>query len=468
MVPRPPSSGDPAPPTLAQLIRQARLAHAWSTQELAEPQFTAGFIVALEQGAVLPSRLTLQYLAHRLGLAPNALQTAAPTLATAADLAAVAEDLRYQASQALTLIRAGQADAGLQLVSAAEEHARPVLADLPAGTRYLIPFVRARAYYEHTELSRAQTELAQALELAAADAEAAATVRNLLGAVFCRLEQPALALREHDYCRVAIGGGVVKDLNLRLSVYRNLALDYWALQDPAQAIGAYHEALAILQDLRDPEREAAVYWGLLMAHRATGEHAPAILYGMRALGIYEAHACDDDAAGVCLNIAEILLEDRRYPEAAQLLQQAKWLARQTEDHGLRSFLYADLADLALQQGALDQATEYAAESIQCAEANCRLRGNAGKQPPEYPARTYAEALQAAAVVEEAKGNTAAADQLFARALAQIAPTAFDETAQAIQLRYAEVLRARGAFEQSVEHYRQLARWRPRSRQGGLS
>jgi len=467
MVSMPQPSGDHRHTSLARLVRQTREACALSEQELAEPQFTAGYIAALEQSAVIPSRLTQEYLAPRLGLSLDDFQKASQELETIVDLGAIAEDLRYQVNYVLMLIRSGSTDAALQRIGEAEDYARPFLADLPAGVRYLIPFVRARAYYQRTELTRAQAELESALQIADSDEEAAANVRNLLGAVLCLLEQPELALREHHRCQTAIRSGAIKDLNLRVSVYRNLALDYWALNDLSQAIGAYQEALVILKDLGDSERQAAVFWGLLMAHRATGEHAQAILYGMRAMQSYEDLDHNDEAAGVCLNLAEILLEESRYPEAEQMLQKAKWLSRQTEDAGLLSFLYGDLADLALRQARLDQATQYAAESIKFAEANCRIPESGGKQPREYPARTYAEALQVAALVQEARGNTEATDQLFERALAQIDQTAFDETAQAIRLSYADLLRERGAFKRSAEYYRLLAQSRPRSRQGRL-
>jgi hypothetical protein len=42
---------------------------------------------------------------------------------------------------------------------------------------------------------------------------------------------------------------------------------------------------------------------------------------------------------------------------------------------------------------------------------------------------------------------------------------FDEAAQALRLRYAELLRARGAVAEAVAYYQALAGFRPRSRQG---
>ena len=53
----------------------------------------------------------------------------------------------------------------------------------------------------------------------------------------------------------------------------------------------------------------------------------------------------------------------------------------------------------------------------------------------------------------------------AQALEVIGQTGFDEAAQALRLRYAELLRARGAVAEAVAYYQALAGFRPRSRQG---
>jgi tetratricopeptide (TPR) repeat protein len=379
---------------------------------------------------------------------------------------ALAADLDAQVLQALAEIRAGDAAAGLQRIAAAEAAAGPALAHLPGTVRYLLPFVRARAYFAQRDWNAAQTALDQAATLAEGDDEATVKVRNLLGGLYLLREQPDRALAEHERCAALLRRAAHPDRNLQLSVYHNLALDYWALHDHERAIAVYHQSLALLEDLADPLRQAAVCWGLLMAYRATGDSAAALLYGMRALPIYSGLDRTDEAAGVAINIAEILLDQQRYAEAESLLQQAQTLAQTSDDAGLHSFLYGDWADLALQQGDLDRARAFAAESLACAEANRRAAGGDGPQPLEYPTRTYVEALQLAALVEEAAGRPDLADALFAQATAAIEQTTFDDTAQALERVYADVLHLRGAFEQSVAHYRRLARFRPRSRQAG--
>ena len=60
-----------------------------------------------------------------------------------------------------------------------------------------------------------------------------------------------------------------------------------------------------------------------------------------------------------------------------------------------------------------------------------------------PVRTYVEALEMGALIEEDQGHRHAADLLFDQALALIEPDAFEETRYAINLSYAAVLEARG-------------------------
>ncbi|HET7080628.1 MAG TPA: hypothetical protein VFM49_24595 [Chloroflexia bacterium] len=59
----------------------------------------------------------------------------------------------------------------------------------------------------------------------------------------------------------------------------------------------------------------------------------------------------------------------------------------------------------------------------------------------------------------------AADALFRAGAGGDRPDGFDEAAQALRLRYAELLRARGAVAEAVAYYQALAGFRPRSRQG---
>ena len=82
---------------------------------------------------------------------------------------------------------------------------------------------------------------------------------------------PQQALEHHLLCQRAIHEGIVKDPTLRLTIYGNLANDYAALRDSRQAIAAYKEALALLEDTANLEHQAGVYWGLSLAYKDSGD-----------------------------------------------------------------------------------------------------------------------------------------------------------------------------------------------------
>ena len=265
--------------TIGGRIRKARRERGLTQEQLAAPQFTKGYVSALERGAVRPSLKALEFLAQRLELpithflaGMNTLGETPPTgsgsigVEAELDLQAVEEDLRYQINFAKMLIRTNKVDEAFQLLAEAEENARPYWRKLPDRIRYLIPYTRGRAYIQLTQAARAQPELEAALELAKSDALATATTRNLLGVMFYELGKANLALEHHLQCLQAIHSGVVKDRNLSLSMYRNLANDYWALSNPSLAITIYKEALDLLKDLDDLERQAGLYWGLALAY----------------------------------------------------------------------------------------------------------------------------------------------------------------------------------------------------------
>lgn len=463
--------------TLGARIRKARLEQGLTQEKLAGPEFTKGYVSALERGAVRPSLKALEVFSNRLSIPISDFLAARHAVSVEPDLSAIEEDLRYQATYAKMLIRTDRVEEAFELMAEAEQNAAPYLEKLSADVRYLVPFVRGRAYVQRSQPSLARPELEAALELAKTDEEATVRVRNLLGVVFFEQGQPQLALNEHLQCMEAIRRGTIKDLSLQLSVYRNLAGNYWALRDTSQAIGILKEALSVLEDMNDLERQAGVFWGLALVYKEAGDWSHAKLYATRALHIYEAADNRGEAASMCIDMAEILIEERRFEEAKQLLDRGEAALVGVDHKGLWSMLYQYRADLALNKGELEQAAEHAAEGVkygaalrQSLEASSHenhegARGSqsaSGNQPWVEPIRNYAQALEMAARIEEARGHTEAADRLFEQALEEIEQTSFEETKYAINFHYGEILEKRGAYEQAMRYYRSAARAQPRS------
>src|SRR3712207_6040181 len=178
-------------------------------------------------------------------------------------LRALEEKLRSWFSRARTLIQSNHIPEALSIIAEAKENAQEYWDRLPSDVRYLPDFLRARAFLQQVEPALAQPHLEAALAIVAHNQETAARVRNLLGVVYLEQQRPELALKQHLEClQVALAKGFKdQDHSFRLSVYRNLANDYLAMNDISQAIDVYKRALAITEKHQDLERRAGAHWG---------------------------------------------------------------------------------------------------------------------------------------------------------------------------------------------------------------
>jgi tetratricopeptide (TPR) repeat protein len=438
--------------TLGQFIREARLGRGLSLDELGEPELSGHFIDALERGAVLPSHMALEALARHFGVPVTELLQVQAELEEEPDVAAFEEDLHLQLNYAKPLIDEHRTEEALELINTAERGVLPYMGHLSWQARYRIPYLRGRAYLPSGRLAEGQAELETALAYVGPDLETVARVRNLLGVAHYLQGHPQQALAEHMAGLRAAEDGMVKELNLRLSIYGNLANTYWALNDFKEALSFYKECLRVLQDLNDVKRQAAVYWGMMMAYRALGDRIQAKICGLKALNIYEADRDASSMAYVYQNLAEMNIEDGQYEDAQRMLEHARKLLEGGDELVLLGILYQDFASLARAQGQLDQAAEYAAQAVVFGEASCNKIPSHYMQTIGAALRSYAEALHIAAQIEEERNNPDAADRLFKEAVAKIQQTSFEETRNEIIFSYAEWLQKRGAYELATQYY----------------
>jgi len=445
---------------VGQRIRELRRGKGLTQEELAGREFTKGYVSALERGAVRPSFKALEVFARRLEVPIAYFLDTSRQLSAEPDLAAVQEDLVYQADYAKMLIRAGQVEEALQLIAEIEQSALPYQSSLPAEVAYLAQFLRGRAYLQELAPELARPHLETALQIAMGSPEAVARVRNLLGVVYFELSQPHLALEQHLLCLQSIKSHEVNDLNFRVSVYGNLANNYWALNEPHHAIGIYKEVLPVLDDLNDMQHQARVYWGMAMAYREIKDWPHSRLYSTRALHIYEASDNLAESASICLNLAGTMIDDQRFDEATELLQRAEQLLAGTGNKAVESYLHRDYANLARRQGRYEEAKQRAMRGVELASSYYEAVRSGKEQTGDLfwqdPLRVYAEALQMEALVEESQGNAKAADALFEQTFALLEPAGFEETRHTIILSYAKVLQERREFEKAVEYYRRAA------------
>lgn len=471
------SQGKGSKPLLGRVIRQARRAQKLNKQQLGEPEFTQAYINAVERGSVIPSAKALELLAQRLKLPLDVLHNTLQRLQVEPDLHAFQEDLHFQLDYANTLVHSGQIEEALESIATAEAGVREYWTQLYASSQYRIPYMRGMAYIERRMASKAQAELEASLELVVkpgsgsnigyrdstvTSEEIMARVRNLLGVAFYLQGDMVAAEKQHRASLRAVQEGNVRDRNLRLSIYRNLANDYWASNKPKKALIIYRETLRLFDDAHDPRRLAGVYWGMALAHKALNERALAKLHTKRALDIYKEEGLRTEAAMLSMNLAEMLIEDDQYPEAQACLDNARGLLTPpvpgqqdrpaTADEPLWCNLYQDYARLARRQLQLDVAAEYAAKSMQLGEMIHERVTADGTEASGYPARNYAETLHMAALIEEDRGNSEIADGLFQQAMTVVRETDFVETWEAITSSYAAVLKARGDYEKAMRFF----------------
>ncbi|MEO8286526.1 MAG: tetratricopeptide repeat protein [Chloroflexota bacterium] len=322
---------------LARRITASRRQLGISQADLGRPYFSKAFIAALEKGAFCPSRAALDILANRLALPVIELQalrsavcleqTALPAKVNHSIAKLVGEDIEFQLNYARMLAREGRVDEALGVIDEAQACLVAYSDSLQAYPVYSVPYARARAYVQLGELSMARLELEKALQAAAGDHEAAARTRNMLGAVLYAQERPDEALHQHLTALYSVHDGQVRDLNLRASLYQNLANDYWALDMPSLAISSYRKALEVVRDLDDTNRQGELLWGLGAAYRSAGDWHQTVLSTVRALQIFEAAGNGRAAANALINLAEALLALERHEEAKQYLQRPKGSSR---------------------------------------------------------------------------------------------------------------------------------------------
>jgi tetratricopeptide (TPR) repeat protein len=454
---------------IGERIHKAREQSELTQDELAAPRFTAEYISALEGGSLRPSLKALEHLASNLGLpvshfmsSPDTRSTLVSALgiASEADLSALREDLAYQYTYARMLIRTARVEKALDLIKTAEESAAPYAGHLPTRLLFRPAFLRGMAHLQCNDPVAAMPELEKALRAAGEDRLPQTVVRNLLGVAYYLLTCPTEALRQHLYCLESVESGIAKDLNLRQSILRNLANDYWALNDVTQAIATYKRALLIVEDLDGCSRQAYLFWALAMAYRAANDRGLAKLYARRAMQMYEELNQSSNLALVCIQLAELLLPEGRYTDVAELLAKVEATLSDSTNRVLLCKLHYNRADLLRRLGDLERAAEEAESALAFISQETARRGTGNRElvaySPLHIVRTHAMALHVAALVQEERGHHDLADAFFEQAIGLTGEIELVELIHTIAFSYADVLKARNNFKRAGEQYRLAA------------
>jgi tetratricopeptide (TPR) repeat protein len=358
------------------------------------------------------------------------------------------------------LIRTGRVDEALDLIRTAEESAAPYDSHLPPRLLFRPAFLRGMAHLQCNDPIAAMPELQKAFRAAAGDGLRQTVVRNLLGVAYYLLMCPTEALRQHLHCLEAIESGIAKDLNLRQSILRTLARDYWALNDVTQAIATYKKALLIVKDLDGADKEAYLFLTLAVAYRAADNRALAKLYAQRAMQAYEALNQPLAAALATMQLIEMLLSECRFFEVAELLAKVETALSGTTHGVLLCMLRYSRADFLRRSGDLESAAKEAERALSLISQETNKRETGHRRPlvqsPFHIVRAHATALHVAALIEEERGHHDLADAFFEQATGLAGEIELVELIHTIAFSYADVLKARNNFKRAGEQYRLAA------------
>lgn len=463
---------------LGELVKRERRKRGLDQELLGTPKLSAAYIDAVERGRVVPSPIILEYIASQLLLPLEQFRAASETdvgllvnrsigYGWEPDISALQEDLNYQHAHAHMLIRSNCIEEALGVITTAQEMAARYSNLVSPSILYRPYYLRGLCYHYRDEPVSAQGYFENALRIEGISEEESATIRNMLGVTLYMQGKPVEALEHHQYCRYAIQRNIVKDLGRKLIMLRNLANDYWALQHAPQALGAYREALDVLDDVDSKVQRADIYWAMSMALELLKDKSAAKLYASKALDIYVKIEDKQGAATMWLYLAEMFTADNRYVEALELLSKADGMLSDGNDRVLYSNLQYAYADVFRLQGNLDAAathSHHGLEAIKQAIDQAAKPSNGEsdraesivKYSPINLYRTYVQALHRAALVEEALGNRVTTDELFATAKEEVEKMQLAELKHTILMANAEILAARGDFKAAMEQYRLAA------------
>jgi len=432
-------------------IRELRTGKGLTQAQLALPAFSISFISALERGKIRPSLRALFFLAKRLGVSPAYLLGDAPSSRErAAGVGYVSPDAKAALERDVAL---KQAEVLLlqQAVTQAETLLAPLRSELlTIEQNYALFLLRGQLALERNDYSSAEEQFQRAIVQAEAlqDNDAGCVARNFLGLARFLLGNYRRAQELHRQCLSDLERENLPDPLLAIEVLGNLASDYFALNEAAQAAPLYERALEMYEGVvgQDPCPVSTVM-PLARAYQQTssrygeaGKWRLSREFASRTLLLYKMRATHRYVGLIHLSLGKVRQRlgdldgaDHEYRRALARVQEL------TDDSAL-ALCHISLAELNLSRGN----PEAALGDAEVALAQART----GSDP-----QTMAEAMLTLGAIHQAGKNFEAADTLIAQALQLLEASHALELAARGYARYANQLEWRG------ENRRSLAAWK---------
>jgi tetratricopeptide (TPR) repeat protein/DNA-binding XRE family transcriptional regulator len=334
-------------------VKQARIDSGLSLAQLGKGHVTAPAIYLIETGRTRPSLPTLEHIARRTGKAvefflAEPVGAADDTQASLLELEVLVADGRNEDAIALGNALLDRATSAFRL-----GRIRYFLAQAYIGSaqpeRALALLADARAHFEAVD------DGVMLAECIGAQAALASSMQSKDGV--------ALAQKALEVCRSL--KPVPPPTEARLLGI--LGAVHAANREWDEAIDAYRQAIQVGGSVFELRRVARAYGDLGVAYHETGQVEAAARYAMRAVALLDVLRDRVSLARAENSLAQVLMGRGEFESARELLEQGLELTSGPDAESARSNVLLSLAELATQQGSVDEAYDMAREALAVAE-----------------------------------------------------------------------------------------------------
>lgn len=439
-------------------IREVRTKLGMTQAQLAAPEFSISYISAIERGKIRPSLKALSILAKRLDVPLTFLLEGSP--AGAAEARAVGyspadsgpdQKIDVDLLQGNVLVQQGAFRQAEQLIAPIQPER------ITTDQVYQLYLLKGQIHLGANEFQEAVVDLRAAVTQGESlgDVEYIERARNLLGKAYFELYNYTLAMENHYRCYTAIENRQITDPVFALSVYSNLANDYFRLGDTNSAVTFYHRSLEIFDALnRDSKSYAQKYMEISLNYKMAGKLSMAREYALRSLALYEMR---DEQRLVGLThqrLGKTLEKQNELDEAEAEYRRAIAIEQELNDAVAVSTCHTSLAELLLKRGRTAEAEEEAQEALTFAR-------NSGD------AQSQGQALIALAQLKHQTGDYEAADELFTQALSLLDSSHAHEITAGAYFRFANLLEERGEVQRSLNAIKKAYEHQRKGKRGDL-
>lgn len=441
---------------LGERIRAARQERKLTQDELARDTFSKSYVSAVELGKIHPSIKALRILARRLQLpASYFLETLEPDLETQ-------QAQLYLAQIRLLVIEGGREETALTIF---DEVDRERLSEQESAEAVFLEGRVLSGLERTTEaLARLQQALREWEELE--EYTWVERCRVLIGEIYYRQHKYMLCQDQLKLSLDAIQQGRVRDPNLKLAIYANLAQVYTALDMHDAARGLFKEADAVADGVSTSDKLVKTYWAIAEQYRAENNLTAAYQAIEKASAALESAETARLVTNLHLVFGKTYLSGHNWKEAEACFQAALSSASPKLPGVIQIAACTNLANLFLRQDRLDEALEAANNAYKTLKAqNAPVTlSNSYSTDSTFgnPEMAAGEVLLTLARIHEKRKDTKEANKFFEEAIEQFKKVGQPELLSSAYFSYGETLLERGDSVNGA-HYLKIA-YEEKSRQ----